>query len=200
MALPSTTDTHDAAVDSSVSSGASLKEPAPTHTGTQIKPAVNPNDPDFDENLPYRTLSPAANMAEYTSEKPGGEIPAGPIDPLSGHEYELVAFAPNDPGNPKNWSKAYKWYCTMVVAITCFVVAFCSSVITADLGGVEKSFNVSEEVALVSITLFVVGFGLGECSIPCSIQALSRQVPWYANVLPSCVREAGLGFVRPVLV
>jgi hypothetical protein len=78
-------------------------------------------------------------------------------------DYKLVSFAEGDPANPKNWSKAYKWYCTMVVAITCFVVAFASSVITADIGGVMRDFNVSEEAALVSITVFVVGFGVGMC-------------------------------------
>jgi hypothetical protein len=49
----------------------------------------------------------------------------------------------------------------MVVAVTCFVVAFASSVITADIIGVEEEFNVSEELALVTVTLFVVGFGVG---------------------------------------
>jgi hypothetical protein len=39
-------------------------------------------------------------------------------------DYKLVKFAPGDPEDPKNWSKARKWYITMVVAITCFVVAF----------------------------------------------------------------------------
>jgi len=77
--------------------------------------------------------------------------------------YKPVSFAEGDPANPKNWSKAYKWYCTMVVAITCFVVAFASSVITADIGGVMRDFNVSEEAALVSISVFVVGFGVGMC-------------------------------------
>lgn len=74
---------------------------------------------------------------------------------------QLVAFAPADPGNPKNWSKAFKWYCTMVVALTCFVVALASSVITADIAGVRDEFGVSEEVALASISVFVVGFGVG---------------------------------------
>lgn len=49
----------------------------------------------------------------------------------------------------------------MVVAVTCFVVAFASSVITADIIGVEREFDISEELALVSVTLFVVGFGVG---------------------------------------
>lgn len=78
-------------------------------------------------------------------------------------QHKLVSFtvSPPDPENPKNWSVAYKWYCTMVVALTCFVVAFNSSVITADVAGVAEEFGTSEEVALLSISVFVVGFGVG---------------------------------------
>ena len=42
-----------------------------------------------------------------------------------------------------------------------FCRCLASSIITADLIGVEEEFNVSEEVALVSITVFVMGFGIG---------------------------------------
>jgi len=77
-------------------------------------------------------------------------------------DYKLVSFAEGDPENPKNWSKAFKWYITMVVAVTCFVVAFCSSVITSDIPGVQESFGVSHEAALVPVSVFVVGFGVGE--------------------------------------
>ena len=129
-------------------------------------------DPDLDIDLPYRTLSANANLDEYRVEVPGGAIP-GPVQPeeiarkSTNHEpgterrYKLVAFTPGDQGNPKNWSKAFKWWCTMCVALTCFVVAFCSSVITADIAGVTKDLHVSEELALASISLFVVGFGVG---------------------------------------
>ena len=115
----------------------------------------------MDVNLPYRTFTAQANLDEYNVESARGEL-EGRMEPDGKHHYKLVTFTPNDPENPKNWSKAYKWYCTMVVAVTCFVVAFASSVITADLIGVQEEFNVSEEVALVSITVFVVGFGVGE--------------------------------------
>ena len=67
----------------------------------------------------------------------------------------------DDPENPKNFSRSFKWYCTMVVAFTCFVVAFASSVVTADIEGVSKQFNVSNEITLLTVTLFVIGFGLG---------------------------------------
>ncbi|KAJ8063714.1 hypothetical protein OCU04_007577 [Sclerotinia nivalis] len=131
-------------------------------------------DPALDINLPYRTLSPNANLSEYTEEKPAGEIPAGKRDGKV--DYKLVTFYPNDPENPKNWSKAFKWYCTMVVATTCFVVALASSIITADLIGVEKQFNVSEEVALLTITVFVVGFGIGPMLFAPLSEVLGRRL------------------------
>lgn len=49
----------------------------------------------------------------------------------------------------------------MCVAITCFVVAFNSAVITAGLVGPAETFHVSQEVSLLTITVFVVGFGVG---------------------------------------
>ncbi len=133
---------------------------ASRHSPLVRSPTKELVDRDLDINLPYRTLSANANLAEYLVAVPSGEIP-GPPKPDGGH-YKLVTFLPGDKENPKNWSHVYKWYCTMVVAATCFVVAFSSSVITPDIADVAEEFGVSEEVALLSISLFVVGFGVGE--------------------------------------
>ncbi|KAF2631431.1 multidrug resistant protein [Macroventuria anomochaeta] len=122
----------------------------PTHDGAEIV------------NLPIRTLSNEANLEEYTQETIDGQISRIHTNKTGKIErYELVTWKVDDPENPKNWSKAYKWWCTMCVAITCFVVAFNSAVITADLEGVSETFNVSEEVSLLTISLFVIGFGVG---------------------------------------
>lgn len=136
---------------------ASLSQP---HTHSSQRSHKEQRDPNLDVNLPYRTLSANANLSEYVEESADGEIP-GALEQDGKMRYKMVTFTPGDPGNPKNWSKAYKWYCTMVVAFTCFVVAFASAVITADLKGVEETFDVSEEVALLTITVFVIGFGIG---------------------------------------
>ena len=111
-------------------------------------------------DLPYGVVSDNANMEEYTEETANGLIAKRTISQAPDgkeqiEEHELVTFTVNDKENPKNWSKAYKWYITMVVAFTCFVVAFNSAVITADLEGVNAEFNVSEEVSLLTITMFV---------------------------------------------
>lgn len=122
-----------------------------------LHPTVSPLD------LPYRELADTANLDEYIHETAEGTIAKPVKSNVTGQieRYKLVTFKIDDPENPKNWSKLYKWYCTLVVALTCFVVAFNSSVITADLAGVRETFGVSETVSLLTITVFVIGFGVG---------------------------------------
>lgn len=128
----------------------------------QITLGANPGEVD-PLDLPLREVNEDANLEEFTTEARTGNI----IKPIKSNvtgeieDWKLVTFTIDDPENPKNWSKARKWYCTMVVACTCFVVAFCSAVITAGLDGPSRTFNVSLEVTLLTITVFVVGFGVG---------------------------------------
>jgi multidrug resistance protein len=146
--------------------------PAPTNDGADVV------------NLPYRTLSQNANLEEYTAETTNGQILREVRSNATGNieRYELITWKIDDPENPKNWSKAYKWWCTMCVALTCFVVAFNSAVITADIEGVAKEFHVSEEVALLTITLFVVGFGIGPMAFAPLSEIVGRRLI-YASTL-----------------
>jgi hypothetical protein len=62
-------------------------------------------------NLPLRSLSNDANLNEYTQETIDGQMLREVRTNATGHieRYELVTFKIDDPENPKNWSKAYKW-------------------------------------------------------------------------------------------
>ncbi|OQO09920.1 hypothetical protein B0A48_04275 [Cryoendolithus antarcticus] len=151
------------------------------------------NDVPLDEydilNLPYRTLTTEANMQEFTTETPSGlrlrEVQSNKTGKTE--RYDIVTFVSNDKENPKNWSKAYKWWCTMVVAVTCFVVAFNSAVVTADLVGVSKEFGVSDEVSLLTITLFVVGFGVGPMVFAPLSEILGRRIIYASTLLIAVV-------------
>ncbi|KAF2195440.1 MFS general substrate transporter [Zopfia rhizophila CBS 207.26] len=154
----------------------------------RFQPIVGSSVPTFDGadvvNLPSRTLSRDARLEEYTEETIDGQILREIRSNATGNieRYELVTWKTKDPENPKNWSKAFKWWCTMCVALTCFVVAFNSAVITADIEGVAEEFDVSLEVALLSITLFVVGFGIGPMAFAPLSEVLGRR-PIYASTL-----------------
>jgi hypothetical protein len=140
-----------------------LTKPATNLTKSSSRRTHARREPENVVNLPYRTLTNGAAIEEYTEETVTGQILKEIKSNVTGRieRYELVTWKINDPENPKNWSKAYKWWCTMVVALTCFVVAFNSAVITADIAGPSEEFHVSQEVSLLAITLFVVGFGVG---------------------------------------
>lgn len=162
-----------------------VQEPKPDLGEQEENNAVQrvPSQPD-PLDLPYRTLTDNADMAEYTTETATGTIARKVTSNKPGktERYELVTFTPDDKENPKNWSKAYKWWCTMTVAITCFAVAFNSAVITADIPGPEKTFGVSEEVSLLLITVFVVGFGVGPMAFAPFSETWGRR-PVYASTL-----------------
>lgn len=145
-------------------------------------------------NLPYRTVTVEAQdrLREYTEETATGLQPVVSMKrtrtgELQSEKYELVTFVENDAENPKNWSKAYKWWCTMVVAITCFAVAFNSAVITADPAGPAESFGVSEEVSLLATTLFVLGFGLGPMVFAPLSEILGRRIMYASTLLVAVV-------------
>lgn len=172
--------------NSSTTEVGELHDPSPKTEITPIRTtASRPIDQDPDPlELPYRTLTEHADMGEYTTETATGTILREVQSNKTGktERYELVTFTVDDKDNPKNWSKAFKWWCTMVVAVTCFVVAFNSAVITADLVGPQVSFGVSEEVALVTVTVFVVGFGVGPVIFAPLSETLGRR-PIYAATL-----------------
>jgi multidrug resistance protein len=81
------------------------------------------------------------------------------IDAATG--YRIVEFLDHDKDDPRTWSKARKWVITMTLGLVCFVVAFSSAVVTGDMDGPAKHFNVSQEVIILTVTLFVIGFGVG---------------------------------------
>ncbi|TKA73218.1 hypothetical protein B0A55_07779 [Friedmanniomyces simplex] len=149
------------------------------------------DDPPQDEYdmvyLPYRTLTAQARMGEYLNETPSGLQPVKSNKSGKDEEYELVTFKDNDVDNPKNWSKKYKWWCTMCVAITCFSVAFNSAVITADLAGVSKTFDVSFEVSLLTVTLFVVGFGIGPMVFAPLSEIVGRRMIYATTLLVALI-------------
>lgn len=98
---------------------------------------------------------------EIPPPEPGEETAAVEKRLTTEPNVKIIDFEDHDPESPKNWSKFKRWYITLCVAWTCFVVALCSSIVTADFVGVEETFHVSEEVALLTVTLFVIGFGVG---------------------------------------
>jgi multidrug resistance protein len=76
-------------------------------------------------------------------------------------QMRLVVFVDNDKQDPRNWSPMKKWGLTILLGILCFDVALGSAIVTGDIAGPMEAFGVSQEVIILTITLFVLGFGFG---------------------------------------
>lgn len=68
---------------------------------------------------------------------------------------------PDDPENPQNWSRGYKWFVTAILGMTTFVITFASSVFSTATQATAQHFNVSNEVMILGTSLFVLGFAVG---------------------------------------
>ena len=190
VSMPATENASTLSLSGSSSSSASEKPEVSDDRDVErgsIDPPRQPEDEVDIVNLPYRSLTHEAHMDEYTTETATGLKPVK--SSVSGKErnYNLVTFVEHDKENPKNWSKAFKWYCTMVVALTCFAVAFNSAIVTADIQGPAEEFHVSNEVVFLTVTCFVVGFGVGPMVFAPMSEILGRRIIYAVTLLIAVV-------------
>ena len=73
----------------------------------------------------------------------------------------IVSWLQNDARNPFNWSPLRRWLIAILAAISCFTVAFTSSACTAGIAGVVEEFRITNSVAQLGVSLFVLGFAVG---------------------------------------
>ncbi|KAI0846229.1 MFS general substrate transporter [Daldinia vernicosa] len=73
----------------------------------------------------------------------------------------IVDFLPEDPKNPMKFSTTKKWGITALQAIAVLAVTFVSTAYSGGIGEVIREFGVSEEIAILGISLFVLGFAVG---------------------------------------
>ncbi|KAI9430829.1 putative caffeine resistance protein 5 [Lactarius indigo] len=84
------------------------------------------------------------------------------VDPEKGPDTLLVDwYGPTDPDNPQNWSSGKKAWVMFQTCLLTFAVYLGSAIYTAGLSGVTSEFHVSNVAALVGLTTFVAGYGLG---------------------------------------
>ncbi len=64
-----------------------------------------------------------------------------------------------------------------VLGVACACVTCCSSMAADTYPGMEEEFNVSQEVCILSVSLFVTGLGLGpsESTVELEIEIRSRR-------------------------
>ncbi|KZO98234.1 MFS general substrate transporter [Calocera viscosa TUFC12733] len=63
--------------------------------------------------------------------------------------------------DPLNWSLFRKWLIVFVICVGGFCVTFCSSAGGSTYDGLEDSFGISMEIAILTISMYIEGLGVG---------------------------------------
>lgn len=75
----------------------------------------------------------------------------------------LVTWEENDPKNPYNWTLRHKAWITFQLGMLALAASLGSSIIAPAERAISEEFGVSQEVAVLSISLYVLGFAFGPC-------------------------------------
>ena len=75
--------------------------------------------------------------------------------------FEVTWDGDDDPLNPRSFGHARKWVIVLIVSMSSLCVTCTSSLYTSTYGQITQEFHVSEEVATLGLSLFVMGLGIG---------------------------------------
>ncbi|KII93524.1 hypothetical protein PLICRDRAFT_395433 [Plicaturopsis crispa FD-325 SS-3] len=74
---------------------------------------------------------------------------------------KIVEFTKGAGEDPREWGKPKKWLVTITTSFLCLAVTLGSSIVTGDLEGPKVDLNTTNEIINLSVTCFVIGFGIG---------------------------------------
>jgi len=75
-----------------------------------------------------------------------------------------IEWIPGDPKNPYNMPTKWKWIITIIMAFSTLAISFSSSAFSGAIPQVTQDLNISSELAIATVSMFVLGFALGPMS------------------------------------
>lgn len=89
--------------------------------------------------------------------------PSRPVIPQRTSDGTILVdwYTTDDPDNPQNWSFGKKMFASTQIYMYTLAVYMGSAIYTPSEEGVMKAFGVSEEVAALGLSLYVIAYGTG---------------------------------------
>lgn len=123
------------------------------------------------EKLEEAPLADNGDEAPADSSKQERDIERNPLSRIRSHysskssrprdEAFIVHFEDNDPANPRNFSKVRKASITLLLGFMALTGSIGSSIIAPAEPVIARYIGVSQEVTVLAISLFVLGFAVG---------------------------------------
>lgn len=76
-----------------------------------------------------------------------------------------IAFLPNDPTNPRNFSSFRKWTIVASITLIDLSVSWGASGFSPATADFERDFNVNSQIGVLGLSLYVLGLAFGPMTI-----------------------------------
>ncbi|KAJ2977434.1 hypothetical protein NQ176_g4370 [Zarea fungicola] len=110
----------------------------------------------------------------------------------------IVDFLPDDTYNPLSFPVARKWTLILTQAVATLAVTFASSAYSGGIREILIDFGVSQEVVILGVSLFVLGFALGPLLWAPLSEIFGRQKLFFISYLALTAFNAGAAGQRSV--
>lgn len=95
----------------------------------------------------------------------------------------VVSWLPDDPRNPMQFAMARKVVIVLVTGFSALIISLASSGYSGSIRGVIQYFDISEEVATLGLSLYVIGFSVGPLIWAPLSENVGRQIPFFISFL-----------------
>jgi len=122
-----------------------------------------PEPPQDEENETTHEMAQRdRHLSASSSQTQVNEASGVRVDPEKGRDKHVIDwYGAEDPQNPRNWSRAKKFFVTFEFCFLTFSVYIGSAIYTPGLMDVMEVFGVAQVPATLGLTLYVAGYGLG---------------------------------------
>ncbi|KAJ3897252.1 major facilitator superfamily domain-containing protein, partial [Lentinula edodes] len=96
---------------------------------------------------------------------------------------QVVNFEKGKGEDPREWTKAKKWFVTFTTAFLCTSAALGSSIVTGDMSGPVPDLHTTQEIVNLTVTCFVIGFGIGPLFFAPLSEVSGRRLPYMLSML-----------------
>ncbi|SLM34103.1 mfs dha1 multidrug resistance protein [Lasallia pustulata] len=141
------------------------------------------------------TVGRTGTTATRDSKRPLPEFGGGkPYPPPLPHQEEYVVEfdGPHDPLHPQNWPIRKKILTAVMLGFTTLISAFTSSIFSAATQAVARSFHVSNEVGVLGLSLYVLGFATGPLLWAPLSELRGRRLPLVLSMFGFSIFQIGV--------
>ncbi|KAJ5682183.1 hypothetical protein N7462_005348 [Penicillium macrosclerotiorum] len=104
----------------------------------------------------------------------------------------------NDPLHPQNWPLRRKIAISIVLAYSTFVSSFASAIYSSAVSEIGPHFHISTEVAILGVTLYVLGFASGPTLWAPASELIGRRWPIIVGVFGYSIFTVGTATCKDV--